>query len=201
MTIGSRLDDFFGAFTKWWNAEKWQPVTPVVHPVTNVGLTPTLGKVPAPSTLPRGIRNDNPGNIDLPAIWQGSIKGSDPRFCQFKNMAYGIRAVALLLVHYQTVIKLTTIRGMIDRWAPPVENNTSAYVTAVATACRVDADAPFPLTYANLSAMVAAIIAHENGTVAANLVPSQALQLGVQNALGLVPIASVEGYSDGTRVA
>ena len=55
------------------------------------------------------------------------------------------------------------MRGIIDRWAPPVENNTSAYVNNVAGYMGISADAPLTWDAAQLRALVAAIIRHENG--------------------------------------
>ena len=47
--------------------------------------------------LPRGIRNNNPGNIRHGANWQGlNPKGRDidSAFCVFTAPIYGIRALA-----------------------------------------------------------------------------------------------------------
>jgi hypothetical protein len=84
---------------------------------------------------PRGIRNNNPGNIDRNTTkWQGMAddQSSDPRFVVFKTPQAGIRALAKILLTYQNHDGLKTVRGIIGRWAPAVENNTSAYVAAVA---------------------------------------------------------------------
>ena len=53
---------------------------------------------------------------------------------------------------------------MIGRWAPPSENDTRAYVTAVALATGFAADAALDLEDpSTLAALVDAIIEHENG--------------------------------------
>jgi hypothetical protein len=118
--------------------------------------------------LPRGIRNNNPGNIDRnPANkWQGlaADQSSDTRFCVFQTPAYGIRALARLLISYQDKYDLDTVRKIISRWAPQNENNTEAYIASVAKACNLGADEPFDThSYADLKPMVEAIIRHENG--------------------------------------
>jgi hypothetical protein len=46
-------------------------------------------------------------------------------------MAYGWRAAFMLLHTYMSKYKLTTIRKIIYRWAPPNENNTAAYTNHV----------------------------------------------------------------------
>ena len=114
---------------------------------------------------PRGERNNNPGNIRLSATrWQGQVDGTDPAFVTFATPQDGIRALAKLLRNYQTIHGLRTVRAIIARYAPASENNTSAYVGAVASALGVSPDAPIDLNSdATLQQLVAAIIQHENG--------------------------------------
>lgn len=123
----------------------------------------------------RGIRNNNPGNIDRnPANqWQGRMPRdrmtaaqlAEPRFEVFQAPAWGIRAMCILLINYQDKHGLNTISGIIGRWAPTVENNTSAYVLAVARAVGVGADAWIDVQqYRYLRPLVEAIIQHENGS-------------------------------------
>ena len=96
---------------------------------------------------PRGIRNNNPGNIDYnPSVkWQGLAdppREPEGRFCRFAAPKWGIRAIARLLITYQDQHDLNTVRGIINRWAPPIENDSDAYVNAVASSLGVDADGP-----------------------------------------------------------
>ena len=115
---------------------------------------------------PRGIRNNNPGNIrDSNDKWQGLSKiDNDTAFSVFDDPTWGIRALASTLVTYQDRHKLRTIRGIIGRWAPPVENDTGAYVNAVAANCNVSADAIIDLhKYEIMCPLVESIIRHENG--------------------------------------
>lgn len=118
----------------------------------------------------RGYRNRNPGNIDYNPNnkWQGQVgievSGNPPRFAVFETHEYGIRALAALLTTYQDRHGLRTIRGIIDRWAPPTENVTSAYVTQVAKNSGLTADQRLDLhTYAHMRPLVEAIIRHELG--------------------------------------
>lgn len=114
---------------------------------------------------PRGERNNNPGNIRLSATrWQGQVDGADPAFVTFDTPESGIRALAKLLKNYQTLYGLRTVRTIINRYAPPSENNTSAYVAAVSAAMGVSPDAAIDLNNAGtLQQLVAAVITHENG--------------------------------------
>ncbi len=113
----------------------------------------------------RGYRNRNPGNIEhVPANkWQGlADPPSDGRFCRFVSHEHGIRALAALLTTYQDRHGLRTVRRIIDRWAPPGENDTGAYVAVVARRMGVGADDPVNLhRHDQLRPMVEAIIAHE----------------------------------------
>lgn len=115
---------------------------------------------------PRGIRNNNPGNLRRSRDnWQGLRKEqTDPQFFQFKTMAYGYRALIRTLQNYRRVHGLRTLAEMIARWAPENENNTAAYVKAV---CQ---DLQVPATYEpdvddrdTMCALAAAISRVENG--------------------------------------
>jgi len=119
-----------------------------------------------PDELPRGIRNNNPGNIDRDGTpWEGlSPQQTDPRFCVFSSAEYGIRALAVVLKTYEDAHGLTTLQEWIDRWAPPTENNSSAYLADVCTRSGVDATATISIHDLPLAAkVIEAIIAHENG--------------------------------------
>lgn len=120
----------------------------------------------------RGVRNNNPGNIDYRPSdpWQGLADPPieqgvpNPRFARFTTPAYGIRALARTLITYQDKHGIRTIRRIINRWAPPTENDTSAYVTAVAAHVGVMPDEAIDVhEYATMRPLVEAIIHHENG--------------------------------------
>ena len=83
--------------------------------------------------LPRGVRNCNPGNIRKSGdVYQGEIESTDKDFKQFRNMAYGYRAMFKILRTYKNNYSLNTLEQMIYRWAPPKENKTEVYVNFVA---------------------------------------------------------------------
>lgn len=120
----------------------------------------------AVSTLPRGIRNHNPGNLVRDGTdWKGlsADQTGDARFCVFKQPVWGVRALAKVLLTYRSKHGLKTVAQIIRRYAPPVENNTDAYVGAVARALGVSVDEPLELDEVVLTKMVKAIIHHENG--------------------------------------
>ena len=118
-------------------------------------------------SLPRGIRNNNPGNIRHSlAAWLGkATEQKDKSFVSFKTPEYGIRAMARILINYQKRYKLKTIEKMISRWAPPNENNTAAYVMVVSRSIGVTKDTDINLTTdrQRFTRLLKAIIQHENG--------------------------------------
>ena len=117
--------------------------------------------------VPRGIRNNNPGNIRLGSPWFGLVPASqqtDPSFCQFTDAKYGIRAMGKILCTYHDTYGLDTIQEMIGRWAPPNENDTAAYVANVAHLVGVAPTDKINIHDPNtLAPIVKAIIQHENG--------------------------------------
>lgn len=117
----------------------------------------------ADMTKPRGIRLHNPGNIrHSSAKWQGmAVQQTDPAFVQFISPEYGIRALSKVLDSY-AARGLNTVRKIINTYAPPSENDTGAYVRAVANALGVGPDAVISVA-TNKQALIAAIIKHENG--------------------------------------
>lgn len=114
---------------------------------------------------PRGIRNNNPGNlIWVETIqWQGQT-GNDGRFCTFDSAENGIRALCKQLLVYQDKYAIRTIKGIINRWAPSNENDTGAYVRAVSHFMVTAEDDLLELHNDTvLAALTTAIITHENG--------------------------------------
>ena len=94
----------------------------------------TLNMNPAADRKPRGLRNNNPLNIRRTGDqWRGlRQRQDDPAFCQFTTMAYGWRAALLLLTRtYYRNYRLSTIRAIVSRWAPPSENDTETYIRRV----------------------------------------------------------------------
>lgn len=112
----------------------------------------------------RGLRNNNPGNIRKSADkWLGlAAEQTDPEFFIFTEPKYGVRALGKILQTYRNKYGLKTVREIISRWAPPIENNTTSYISSVARALGVTADEPIDV-YARLPDLAAAIIRHENG--------------------------------------
>lgn len=70
--------------------------------------------------LPRGMRNNNPGNIVQAANdWRGKVpagQNTDGKFEQFETYQYGVRAMIVLLKNYIDRYGLKTLSAIITRW-------------------------------------------------------------------------------------
>lgn len=144
---------------------------------------------------PRGVRNNNPGNIDFNPrnAWQGQlgleVGVAKPRFARFDEPENGIRALGKLLINYRGKDGMLGVGGKgidtvfetINRWAPSNENDTQAYAAAVAKRLGVRTTDPINIKDpATLREMVVGIIVHENG---GNPYPDQVIDEGVRRAL------------------
>ncbi|MGO1072308.1 hypothetical protein [Lysobacter sp. CA199] len=159
-------------------------------------------------STPRGIRNNNPGNIDRSPSnqWQGRMprarmspeQAAETRFEVFQAPAWGIRALAILLINYQDKHGLRTITALINRWAPPVENDTNAYAVAVARAVGVDRFTTIDThEFRYLRPLVEAIIKHEN---AGQTYPSDVIDEGLRLA-GVVKSVATPAIGSPAAVA
>ena len=144
----------------------------------------TLGGGESTGEGARGIRNNNPGNLEFSASnpWVGQT-GDDGRFAKFETPEHGIRALGRNLLSYQRQ-GIDTVSDIINRWAPASDNNdTDAYIRAVCAQVGVTADQPIDASNPNtLKALCAAIIHHENGSQPYS---NDQLSTGVSAALGL----------------
>lgn len=119
--------------------------------------------------IPRGLRNNNPGNIRITKDkWQGlRTEQTDGSFFQFIAPMWGYRALMRTLQNYRRRHDCQTIADFIRRWAPENENNTSGYIKRVCTEMQV------PSTFVpdiedkdTMCAFAAAISLVENGVPA-----------------------------------
>lgn len=114
----------------------------------------------------RGLRNNNPGNIEINFdTFQGEVRPSqDSRFKQFESMEYGYRAMFRILITYREKYGLKTLRQWINRWAPPMENDTESYIDTVSRLAKVYPDVEIDVANKDLMCrIVAAMSRVENG--------------------------------------
>lgn len=156
---------------------------------------PAEGAAPAPSTPdgyapsasdPRGIRNNNPGNLRATGdAWQGMV-GSDGQYVRFATPEAGIRAMGRNLQSYGAD-GVNTVQGVVARWAPAGDaNDVPGYVAAVSKATGFAPDQKLDLhDRGTLLKLSAAMIQHENGRQPYS---DQQLATGIDASLGTAPL-------------
>lgn len=118
-----------------------------------------------PMQLPRGLRNNNAGNIRKSSTrYLGEVRpSSDKAFKQFETRGWGYRAIFVLLESYSKR-GYKTLRQMINRYAPPSENHTEIYLKYVCDCAITSADIQLDISDKNtMILVVAAISKMENG--------------------------------------
>ncbi|HDL7459310.1 TPA: lytic transglycosylase domain-containing protein [Yersinia enterocolitica] len=120
------------------------------------------------ATDPRGIRNNNPGNINYVGQDGASLERPGGRFAKFDTAYDGLKAMARQLMRYftgkTTGKPLQTLTDIISTWAPGSENNTGAYIAQLSKMLNVHPDAVLNLENPQvMSALMGGIIHHENG--------------------------------------
>lgn len=133
--------------------------------IVGIGLAVLLYLGVKHVSQPRGIRNNNPGNIKHGVNWNGRAAiQTDPTFITFDSPEYGIRAMARTLRTYREEHGLKTIIEIINRWAPPSDDNpTDDYVTFVSDQLGVSAYVELDFTDETVAKLVEAITQFENG--------------------------------------
>lgn len=145
------------------------------------------------SSAARGLRNNNPGNIEAGSnSWDGQA-GSDGRFAKFVTPEHGIRALGKNLLSYQRQ-GYDTVSEIVNRWAPASDgNNTDAYIAALCKKLNVSPNDQLNMSDINtLRQLCAGIIQHENGKQPYS---EDQLNTGVSAALGLTTLESPKRYS------
>lgn len=130
--------------------------------------------------MTRELRLNNPMGIKYSSDkFQGEVRpSSDAVFKQFITEVEGIRAGAKILLTYFNLYSLNTVAQIIARWAPGNENDTEAYIADVVQRTGFYENQIVNLIDSNvLKKLVAAIIYHENGQEADNLIISDAVML------------------------
>jgi hypothetical protein len=142
--------DAAGSFGQPQGAAQPQPgARPQQAPPQQAAPQPPVPGQPSVPMAPRGIRNNNPGNLTpLPngQKWDGQTgvdKGGDDTFA---SPAAGDRAAGINLQNQQKLHGLNTVQGIIAKYAPQkAGNNTANYTAYVAKALGVRPDQPINL--------------------------------------------------------
>jgi hypothetical protein len=101
--------------------------------------------------VPRGIRNNNPTNVtNVFGGWAGQVD-TDGDFAVFKDMSWGVRAWLLNFYSSYNNHNTTTLRQYISRFAPPNENDTTAYIQSISDYTGIQPDEQLPLDQASVT--------------------------------------------------
>jgi hypothetical protein len=150
----------------------------------------------------RGIRDNNPGNLESGIGWLGVV-GTDntgltagqPGFAIFSDSVYGLRALGTDLMTKMTVDGLTTITAIISAYAPPSGNDTAAYISSVAGDTGLDPNAIITLDTNTLASLIRAIVNHEEGDG-----PSQQFvsDTDIATGISMMSITNLNALASGT---
>jgi len=118
--------------------------------------------------LPRGIRNNNPGNLIKGIKFSGEkIPSTDSRFAQFTDMPFGVRALFIDLINKHKR-GLDTIEKILEVYAPRTENPTLKYISTLSAKTNIPATLIFTPNKENFWKLAQGIAEVENGNQAAN---------------------------------
>jgi hypothetical protein len=166
-------------------------------PMTKAEGQPPTGQQPPAdgrTTGGGGVRGNNFGNIRTSDsnAWQGKTTEKGSAFETFDTPQNGLRAVGVTLQSYAKQ-GVNTLEGIIRRWAPPNENNTTALIQNAMERTGLLPNEKLDLTDPDtLAKVMTAIVIQEHGQKAVddNLIIS-----GANAALGRTQVASA---SDGS---
>lgn len=130
------------------------------------------------SDLPPGLRNNNPGNLRPGIDWQGMI-GTNGGFIVFKDIAWGIRAMATDIGNDIRLDGLNTLKKLIYEYAPPSENDTEGYISNMIVYTGFSRDQVLPISEYTLLKLIRGFIKVEVGREYSNLVTDADIQEGV----------------------
>ncbi|MEG6445511.1 lytic transglycosylase [Enterobacter roggenkampii] len=156
---------------------------------------------------PRGIRNNNPGNIDFRGQSGATLERPGGRFARFETAYDGLKALSRQLMRYfegkTTGKPLQTLNDIISTWAPGNENNTGAYIAQLSKMMGVAPDAILNLKDPQvMSSLMNGIIHHENGR---NPYPSELVRMaaggGASQNIQQETVINIHGVSDPREAA
>lgn len=156
---------------------------------------------------PRGIRNNNPGNIDFRGQSGATLEKPGGRFARFETAYDGLKALSRQLMRYfegkTTGKPLQTLNDIISTWAPGNENNTGAYIANLSKMMGVAPDAILNLKDPQvMTSLMNGIIHHENGR---NPYPGELVRMaaggGASQNIQQETVINIHGVSDPREAA
>ncbi|WP_277966728.1 hypothetical protein [Pantoea trifolii] len=159
-------DTITDRLTKWWQTVTGGSATLELSPQQQATQV-SINKAGFPALLnqPRGIRNNNPGNLNF--VGQaGATKegGENGRFAVFSSMQDGIAALHRQLKLYFSR-GVDTVEKIVNKYAPASDdNNVSAYIKQLVGATGKQADEKLDSgDQETVFKLIRGIVNHENG--------------------------------------
>lgn len=136
--------------------------------LTTDGAAPGPPGSGIPAGAPRGIRNNNPGNIKWSSAnnWDGQTGQDASGFAVFSDATYGLRAMFLTLKSYAGELSPFAIQTIGPRWTSgdPGASQSAWMATASAISGLGQTQVLDPNDAGQMQALVDGIVAAENGT-------------------------------------
>jgi len=112
--------------------------------------------VPFSTLFPLGFRQNNPGNIEHTdaQMWLGASPWHGEKFETFDNPAYGLRAMYIILLHYESTGRCKTLSDYITEWDGADDAHVADYIEFVSSTLELHPDTPVsnPKTIMNMMA-------------------------------------------------
>lgn len=151
----------------------WRTLSPSAAAATGApsgttGLTlPSVLSNLVNAASPRGVRNNNPGNIKYNAAnaWEGQTGQDADGFAIFSDQVYGLRAMFMILQSYAGEISPFTIANIAARWTSGDPSTSQAnWIATTSAISGFDQNATLdPSNDGAMLSLVNGIIAAENG--------------------------------------
>lgn len=114
-------------------------------------------------------QNNNPGDLRYSGIpWRGLANPpeDDDGFCVFITLEDGIRSLAEDLINQMRLHGLRTIRSVVEKFAPPAENDTQKYINDLVEWTGYGPDEELDLeSPAIIERLLPAVVRQERGVV------------------------------------
>jgi hypothetical protein len=136
--------------------------------------------------LTPGLKANNPGNLRWGRAWPGLVgywtDDDGRKFCKFRTMAEGLRALLDNAATYPQRYGVKTLQEFGNVWAPASDNKgDSQYGTRLATWCGVKPDAAYDFRGTlSLYTLARAIIRNENGVAMLALIEPQEIRAAAE---------------------
>jgi len=125
-------------------------------------LAANAPQTPIAEGAAKGIRNNNPGNLEYAG--QPYALPKTGRFAQFATQGQGLYNLGRQVELYYSRGK-DTVREIVSTYAPANDNNTEAYIASVSKQMGISPDDKLDLTKRDvLARLMSAIIMQENGS-------------------------------------